>query len=166
MKIIQVKGNSLIFKGKTYKCTIGKNGYTNNKVEGDNKTPIGKFKLLYGYYRDDRVGEINSDLKLTKTMPHYGWCDDKSHDYYNKFVELPFKESFENLYRGDNVYDIVIVLDYNIQPAIKGKGSAIFFHIANKNFTGTEGCVAIEIESMIELLNYIDENTYMEILGE
>lgn len=164
--IITVKGNKLFYKSNTYDCAIGKCGFTNNKKEGDNKTPIGKYKLLYGFYRNDRIGELNTKLNFKKTMPEYAWCDDSIDPNYNQFIRLPFKGSFENLYRGDKLYDIVIVLDYNINPPVSGKGSAIFFHIARKNFTGTEGCVAIDLESMLELLNHIDNETYMEILGE
>jgi L,D-peptidoglycan transpeptidase YkuD (ErfK/YbiS/YcfS/YnhG family) len=41
-------------------------------------------------------------------------------------------------------------IDYNLNPVIKNKGSAIFLHIAKKKYQPTKGCVAI----IKKILNY------------
>ena len=56
-----------------------------------------------------------------------GWCDDPKSKKYNKLIKLPFKGSFEKLYRKDNTYDIILVLNYNLNPVRKGKGSASLY---------------------------------------
>ena len=66
-----------------------------------------------------------------------GWCDDPKSTNYNKTINQPCKSSFEKLWRKDNVYDIIIVINYNLNPIVKNKGSAIFLHIAKKKFQST-----------------------------
>ena len=82
-----------------------------------------------------------------------GWCDDPRSNNYNKLIRLPFKFKSERLYRKDNVYDIILVLNYNINPIRKLKGSAILFIFLKKNFSPTKGCVAIkkvEIKKLVK----------------
>ena len=75
-----------------------------------------------------------------------GWCDDPKSKKYNQLIELPFKFNFEKLYRNDDIYDIIFILSFNTNPVLKNKGSAIFIHIAKKNYSPTKGCVAIKKE--------------------
>ena len=79
-----------------------------------------------------------------------GWCDDPKSTKYNQLINFPFKYSAEKLYRKDNIYDIIVVIEYNMKPIKKNKGSAIFLHITKKNFKRTEGCVAIKKERFKE----------------
>ena len=61
-----------------------------------------------------------------------GWCDDPKSKQYNKLIKLPFDYSHEKLYKKENIYDIILVLNYNMNPIKKNKGSAIFIHVAKK----------------------------------
>ena len=92
-----------------------------------------------------------------------GWCDDPRSIFYNKQIKLPSKLSYERLYRKDDIYDLLAVLNYNINPIVKNKGSAIFIHIAKKNFRPTGGCVALKKEDLIKLLQIIKKNTSIKI---
>ena len=92
-----------------------------------------------------------------------GWCDDPKSGHYNKLVKLPFDYKHEKLFRKDNIYDIILVLNYNMKPVIKNKGSAIFIHVAKNNFKKTEGCVAIKKRSLIKLIKQINQNTKVNI---
>ena len=92
-----------------------------------------------------------------------GWCDDPKSSDYNKLVKLPFAYSHEKLFRKDNIYDIILVLNYNMSPVKKNKGSAIFIHIAKKDFKKTEGCVAIRKPSLIKLVKEMNSNTKVKI---
>ena len=93
-----------------------------------------------------------------------GWCDDPRSKNYNKLIRLPFKFTSERLYRKDNVYDIILVLNYNINPIKKTKGSAIFIHISKKNFSPTKGCVAIKKVEIKKLVKKIDKKTIVKII--
>ncbi len=92
-----------------------------------------------------------------------GWCDDSKSEKYNQLINLPFNYSHEKLYRRENIYDIILVLNYNMNPIKKNKGSAIFIHIAKKNYKKTEGCVAIKKVELLRLLKFLRSGTIVKI---
>ena len=125
-------------------------------------TPKGLFKIKYILYRKDRV-KISTILKKKVLKKNMGWCDDPRSTHYNKLIKLPFAHSHEKLFKRENIYDIVLVLNYNMSPVKKNKGSAIFIHVAKKNFKKTEGCVAIKKSSLIKLIKQINPKTKVKI---
>jgi|TARA_B100001540_G_scaffold208509_1_gene183702 L,D-peptidoglycan transpeptidase YkuD (ErfK/YbiS/YcfS/YnhG family) len=156
---IKLKNKKIYFGDYKVKCAIGKRGISSKKKEGDGFTPKGSFKFKYLFYRKDRVFKIKSFLRKIVINKNMGWCDDPKSNYYNKLVKFPFKFSAEKLYRKENIYDIILVINYNIGPIIKGKGSAIFLHIAKKNYKPTKGCVAISKKDMYLLLSFVNKRT-------
>jgi L,D-peptidoglycan transpeptidase YkuD (ErfK/YbiS/YcfS/YnhG family) len=92
-----------------------------------------------------------------------GWCDDSKSKYYNKQIKIPSKDSHEILYRKDNIYDIVCVINYNINPTLKKKGSAIFLHVARNKYQKTRGCIALKKKHLRKLLPLINKNTKIKI---
>jgi L,D-peptidoglycan transpeptidase YkuD (ErfK/YbiS/YcfS/YnhG family) len=92
-----------------------------------------------------------------------GWCDDPKSKKYNQLIKLPNEYNHEKLYRKDNVYDLILVLNYNTRPIIKNKGSAIFIHIAKKNYKKTAGCIALKKVHLIGLLKRINKKTTITI---
>ena len=92
-----------------------------------------------------------------------GWCDDPNSINYNKLIKFPYSYSAEKLYKRNNTYDLIIVLNFNMNPIIKNKGSAIFIHIAKQNFQKTAGCVAISKKHMKKVITLVDKNTIVNI---
>ena len=92
-----------------------------------------------------------------------GWCNDPSSKMYNKLIKLPTSDKCEKLYRKENVYDIIIVLNYNMNPIVKNKGSAIFIHITKKSYKKTEGCVALKKIHLLKILKELKKNTKVKI---
>ena len=88
-----------------------------------------------------------------------GWCDDPGSKYYNKLIRFPFALNAEKLWIKKNTYDVIIIINYNLKPIIKKKGSAIFLHIARMNYKATKGCVAISKKDMHVLTNKINKKT-------
>ena len=82
-------------------------------------------------YRKDRV-KIQSKIKKIIIKKEMGWCDDPNSRNYNKIIKLPSSYKYEKLYKKENIYDIIIVLNYNMDPIVKNKGSAIFIHVVKK----------------------------------
>jgi len=162
MNII-IKKNLLLYKGYKLNCCIGKSGIKNSKKEGDLATPKGTFKLGTLYYRKDRNETIKSKLKKRIIKKNMGWCDDIKSQKYNKEVNFPFKYGAEKLYRSDRIYDIFINIKYNQTPVIKGKGSAIFLHLANKKYKATKGCIGILKKDFLKILPLIKKNTKISI---
>ena len=161
--IVVRKNSCLEYKNLKFRCALGKAGIQKKFKEGDNITPKGTYKILSIYYRYDRVKKIKCSIKKKKITKEIGWCDDSKSKYYNKMIKLPSKLSHEILYRKDNIYDIVCVINYNINPTLKEKGSAIFLHVAKKKYKKTKGCIAIKKKHLIKLLSQIKKNTRIKI---
>ena len=154
--IIINKSGVLKYKNLKFKCALGKAGVGKKRKEGDNITPKGSYKLLKLFYRSDRLPNFTTILKKRKINKKMGWCDDVKNNYYNKLIKLPCNFSHEKLYRKDNIYDLIVPINYNTNKIAKGKGSAIFLHIAKKNYSPTKGCIALNKRDLILLLKIIE----------
>lgn len=163
---ISINKKYLTFNNYKAKCAIGKRGIGKKKTEGDLITPSGKYKIKYILYRKDKVKKIKTKLKKKIIKKNMGWCDDPRSENYNQLIRLPSKYSHEKLHRKDNIYDIILVLNYNMRPVIKGKGSAIFIHVAKRNFKKTEGCVAIKKEDLIKIIKNLSTYTLIKIANQ
>ncbi len=157
--IIINKSGYLKYNDHKFKCALGKSGIGNKKIEGDNITPKGTFNVIKIYYRKDRLKKLSSKFKLTKITKNMGWCDDPKSKKYNQLIKLPTQYSHEILYRRENIYDLILVLNYNIKPTFKNKGSAIFIHVAKKNYKKTAGCIALKKSDLVILVKEIKKNT-------
>ena len=157
--IIINKSKYLKYKDLKFKCALGKAGIRKKKKEGDNITPKGIYKIIKIYYRDDRIKKISSKFKLIKIRKNMGWCDDPKSKKYNQLIKLPNRYSHEKFFKNDNSYDLIVILNYNTNPIIKNKGSAIFIHIAKKNYKSTAGCIALKKNDLLKLIKIIDTNT-------
>ena len=144
------------------KCAVGKKGIGYKRKEGDLITPSGQFNIKYILYRKDRV-KISTKIKKKVIKKNMGWCDDPESNHYNKLIKFPFSYKYEKLFKKENVYDIILVLNYNMNPVKKNKGSAIFIHVAKSNFKKTKGCVAIKKLDLIKLIKEISPNTKVMI---
>ena len=163
--MIIIKNNGYLeYKNFKFRCALGRSGIKQKIKEGDNITPRGTYKILNIFYRKDRIQKIKSSIKKIRINKTIGWCDDIESKYYNKQIKLPSKLSHEKLYRKDNIYDIVCVINYNTNPTLKGKGSAIFLHVAKRKYQNTKGCIALRKNHLIKLLSLIRKNTKIKII--
>lgn len=162
--IIVNKNGTLIHNKKRYKCALGKNGIAKRKKEGDKKTPAGLFSLGKVYYRKDKIRSLKTNLKKIVIKKKMAWCDDPNNKFYNKLTFTNDK-SKEKLFRKDNLYNIIVVINYNIKPIIKNKGSAIFIHLARKNYTGTMGCIGLKKKDLLDILKTVKKRTKIKIIA-
>ena len=156
---ILINKKYLTYKNYKAKCAIGKRGIGIKRKEGDLITPKGKHKIKYILYRKDRIKRIQSKIKKIAITKSMGWCDDPKSKDYNKLIKLPINYRYEKLYRKENIYDLILVLNFNMRPIVKKKGSAIFIHIAKKNYKKTEGCVAINKIQLLKIIKKLKKNT-------
>ena len=91
-----------------------------------------------------------------------GWCDDPYNKNYNKEIVLNKKNKGEKLFRKDNAYDILIVIEYNTNKTKPFKGSAIFIHLT-KNYGPTKGCIALKKNDLLILLKIINKKSKIKI---
>ncbi|MDB2446427.1 L,D-transpeptidase family protein [Candidatus Pelagibacter bacterium] len=163
MQIIIIEKDTLLYDEFKFKCSIGKNGKTSKKTEGDNKTPKGLYALGPLYYRKNRLPKLSTKLKKIEIMKNFGWCDDVKSKFYNKPIKTNINVKHEKLYRNDKKYDLLIPIEYNSKKPKKNKGSAIFLHLTS-NYKKTQGCVAIKEKDMLILLNLINKKTKIKII--
>tara|TARA_B100001248_G_scaffold249569_1_gene222869 strand:- start:158 stop:658 length:501 start_codon:yes stop_codon:yes gene_type:complete len=163
---ILINKKYLSYKNYKAKCAIGKRGIGYKKKEGDLITPIGKYKIKYVLYRKDRIKKFQTKLKKISIHKKMVWCNDLKSKKYNQLTFLPFNYNYEKLYRKDNIYDLILVLNYNMNPIKKNKGSAIFIHVARKNFKKTEGCIALKKTQLIKIIKKVKVNTYVKIVDQ
>jgi L,D-peptidoglycan transpeptidase YkuD (ErfK/YbiS/YcfS/YnhG family) len=153
------------FAGRTEQAAIGRSGTTMRKREGDGATPIAAMRLIGGYVRKDRITLPPSALPLRSTPGGLLWCDEPRHALYNRPARAPFKPSHEKMRRDDGLYDICLVMDWNLHERKRHGGSAIFFHLARPGYTPTEGCVAVSLPAMKRLLRYMRRGTVVRVVG-
>ena len=162
--MIIVRNKVLKYKNLSYRCSVGENGITNSKTEGDKCTPGGIYSIDKIYFRKDKLSLPKIEFQTISINKNFGWCDDINSPYYNKFIKFPFSHSAEILFRDDDIYNIICIINYNTNPIIKNVGSAIFLHIANNDYSGTAGCLALKQDDLIELLKNIKVDTKIHIL--
>ena len=152
------------FGSLTLQAAIGRSGITAFKREGDGATPLATMRILGGYCRTDRIKTAISALPLKPIRRTMLWCDAKGHACYNRPVTAPFTPSHEELMRTDGLYDIVLVMDWNVTARAQGRGSAIFFHLIRPGYEPTAGCVAVSRRDMLRLLPHIDTRTVVRVI--
>ena len=144
-------------------CVLGPGGITRRKREGDGATPAGRFALVRLLFRPDRGPPPRAALPRRALLPRDGWCDDPRSARYNKPVVLSFPAGHERMWRDDHLYDAVVVIDYNLRPAHRGGGSAIFMHVQASPDRPTAGCVALKADALRRLLGRLGPRTMIEI---
>lgn len=163
MNLILKNNNTLLLDDFKFKCVIGKNGRSFDKKEGDLKTPKGTFSLGPLFYRKDKFTNPPTKLSKIPIKKNMGWCDDINNKFYNKPILIDKKIRHEKMYRSDDIYNLVIVINYNTKNIIKNKGSAIFIHLTN-NYKKTRGCIALKENDMLVLLKMINKKTKIKII--
>lgn len=146
-----------------FPCALGRGGISADKREGDGATPLGSMRILSGYFRRDHVAPGGTRLQMTPIAAELGWCEVPDDRNYNRPVAIPYGASHETMRRRDRLYDYCLVLDWNIRPRRRGRGSAIFFHLARPGFTPTEGCVAVTAAVMARLLPHLSRRTVLTV---
>jgi len=146
----------LRFAGQTWRCALGKGGIRRDKQEGDGATPVGLLPLRRVFYRADRLAAPTCRVAVEPIATTDGWCDDPTHRDYNRRITLPHDARHEVLWRDDSLYDIIGVLGWNDgqsgEPIARGRGSAIFLHLARPDLAPTEGCIALPEAALRTLL--------------
>ena len=155
--------NELLWRERHFRCVLGRGGAKVDKHEGDGATPIGRWPMRRVMYRPDRIAAPITRLAVHALTPEDGWCDDPAHSAYNTQIKRPFAASHEALWREDAVYDLIVMLGHNDQPPITGLGSAVFMHVAKPEFILTQGCIALTLSDLIDVIEDCDTDSFVVI---
>ena len=152
------KESSWIAEGDLTAVVVGKNGITKpeTKKEGDGRTPAGLYRIgmAFGYAEN-----AETKLEYKKVTKEDLWVDDEKSPDYNRLVKAPTRaKSFEVMRRKDSAYKLGSVIEYNTDPIVPGKGSAIFMHLWSGPKKPTAGCVAMSEESIVRLFRWLDKD--------
>ncbi|MGH6736521.1 MAG: L,D-transpeptidase family protein [Methyloceanibacter sp.] len=139
------------------RAAIGRSGLRALKREGDGGTPLGRFAVRLVLYRADRVGRPRTALHARAIRAYDGWCEDPTDRNYNRLVRHSLDG--DRLMREDHLYDLVLVLGYNDRPRVRGKGSAIFVHLARLDYLPTAGCIALNRRDLLALIAQLRPRT-------
>jgi L,D-peptidoglycan transpeptidase YkuD (ErfK/YbiS/YcfS/YnhG family) len=154
----------LRWAGRHYRCALGRGGVRADKREGDGATPAGRFPLRRVLYRPDRLPPPATQLPIAPMAPDDGWCDAPGDPMYNRPVRLPYSGCrHEQMWRADGLYDLVVVIGHNDDPVVPGMGSAIFLHVASRDYRSTEGCIALARGDLLALLAEIGPEAMLEV---
>jgi L,D-peptidoglycan transpeptidase YkuD (ErfK/YbiS/YcfS/YnhG family) len=153
----------LIVGTRVIPVALGRGGIRANKREGDGATPSGTFRLLRLWYRADRIPRPRTRLPVRRISPQDTWCEDPKDRRYNRPVRLSGSDHGDRLWRDDGVYDLVVEINHNVSPTIRGRGSAVFIHVSKPEFTFTAGCVALTRRNLENVLRRMDKYSRINI---
>ena len=163
MTILVKNKHTLEIEQFKFKCCIGIKGSTNNKKEGDKKTPKGTFEIENLYFRKDRIEKPLTLLKCIQIKKNMGWCNDNRFPrQYNKLIKIEKKIRCEKLKRKDSKYNLIIPIKYNFKKPVPGLGSCIFIHLT-KDYKPTAGCIAMKEKDFLIMLKLIKKNSKIKI---
>lgn len=146
-----------------FACALGRGGIRAVKREGDGATPRGRMAMVRAMVRREAGPLPPTRLRPAAIRPRDGWCDASGDRNYNRPVRLPYPAGHERLRRDDHLYDVCLVLDFNLRPRRRGMGSAIFMHLARPGLAPTEGCVAVSRRVMLRLLPHLSRHTVLRV---
>lgn len=151
--------------GVACRCVLGKGGVRGLRIkrEGDGASPLGIWPMRRVFFRPDRLAPPQTGLDLVPLAPHDGWCDDPADPLYNRPVSLPYPARHEQLWRDEPVYDLIVELGYNDDPVVPGLGSAIFLHLMHGDGRQTEGCIALDLHDLLDVLKVSGPGSVVEI---
>jgi L,D-peptidoglycan transpeptidase YkuD (ErfK/YbiS/YcfS/YnhG family) len=147
----------------TLPCALGRSGRRAIKREGDGATPVGRHPAHEVLYRADRLRRPRTALPVRPLERADGWCDAAADRNYNRLVRHPYPASAEAMWRDDELYDVVVVLGYNMRPRVRGRGSAIFMHLARPGYAPTAGCIALSARNMRIVLERLGRGAVVRV---
>jgi L,D-peptidoglycan transpeptidase YkuD (ErfK/YbiS/YcfS/YnhG family) len=121
--------------------------------EGAERTPSGVFTLTQAFGNEANNG---TRLAYFRAGPDDWWDEDPDSAHYNRHVisrSSPGGNS-ENLFYSGPVYAHAVVINYNMNPVVKGAGSGFFLHVSDG--LPTEGCVAIPADDLNVVMRWLD----------
>jgi L,D-peptidoglycan transpeptidase YkuD (ErfK/YbiS/YcfS/YnhG family) len=146
---------------------FGKNGLSNNRLEGDGTTPTGLFRLpsAFGIKADPGTKMVWNSVTANS------WWDEnsKSARYNTWYQNCPATicwtsatqsaRSSEHLASYTPQYNYGVFIGFNadkvkVLPPKRPSGSGIFLHVFGSGYTA--GCVSVKRAAMVSLLKWLD----------
>lgn len=125
--------------------------------ERRSRTPRGVFALTesFGLARDPGTA-----LPYTRVGLSHWWVSDVKSTHYNTMrvcspgASCGFRQSRSEQLGAIGVYRYAIVMDYNRDPVVPGRGSAFFLHVSEGK--PTQGCISMNTSDLKWLLRWLE----------
>lgn len=140
---------------------VGSQGVSSEANEYSEYTPLGLFPLGTSFGIKENPGIDYPYFQITQDSY---WVDDPESIYYNQHVEGTDNadwSSAEHLLDYQPSYNYAVEIAYNTNPIVSGKGSAFFVHVGSMP---TAGCVAMQEQSVINMLQWLRKDKNPKIL--
>lgn len=151
-----------LWKDEDIKCGgfVGKAGVAEKNAEGDKITPKGLYSIGDAFYTHSQPSTWLNAFKITENTY---WVDDPKSSMYNQKVEGEQNKDWDSAEHmiDYNDYRYGFTINYNTNPVIAGKGSAIFMHCGN---APTAGCIAVSENDMLRYLDKLSASKNPHIL--
>ncbi|MEU4998939.1 L,D-transpeptidase family protein [Streptomyces sp. NPDC021622] len=128
-----------------------------SRKQGTNTTPTGLFRLPYAFGIERAPsGTDYTYRRVTRTS---WWCQDNESRSYNRWAQprpadCRAAES-EHLITYDPQYAHALVIGFNYDRPVRGRGAGIFLHVNGRG--ATAGCVSLSADAMRQILRWADE---------
>ena len=141
----------------------GRNGFkkAEERREGDGTTPIGSFPILFSFGQGDKP---ETEMSYRRISRNSYWSSGRKD--YNSWVESGKKIEGEHLIEYPICYQYAMAVGFNQNPAVFGRGSAIFLHIKAPDTWESSGCITLEKEALLELLRLCRDGCYILIVPD
>ncbi|MFF4898963.1 L,D-transpeptidase [Streptomyces sp. NPDC001068] len=124
------------------------------RQQGTNTTPTGLYDLPFGFGIQPAPAGTSVDYRPVKADSW--WCEDNDSTSYNRWVEpLPAdcrSAESEKLSSYTTQYTYALVIGFNYERPVRGRGAGIFLHVNGQG--ATAGCVSVPSDAMQEILRW------------
>ncbi|MFF7355333.1 L,D-transpeptidase [Streptomyces filipinensis] len=141
----------------TAPARFGANGLVEggSRTQGTNTTPTGLYSVPFGF--GIKAAPSGTSIEYRAVKDSSWWCQDNDSTSYNRWVDpLPGdcrETESEHLVSYATQYTSALVIGFNYDQPVRGRGAGIFLHV---NGTGaTAGCVSVPQDAMDRILRWV-----------
>ena len=126
------------------------------RKQGTNTTPTGLYDLPFAF--GIKAAPSGTRVEYRAVKESSWWCEDSDSASYNRWVDpLPADcraSESEKLISYDAQYGYGLVIGFNYEEPVRGRGAGIFLHVNGK--AATAGCVSVPEDAMQQILTWVD----------
>jgi L,D-peptidoglycan transpeptidase YkuD (ErfK/YbiS/YcfS/YnhG family) len=152
----------------TASARVGANGITDGttRQQGTDTTPTGTYTITEGFGVGTNPGTA---MPYHQVTTHDWWVEDPTSAYYNQMrtdtqggfhLTESGPDGSEHLINYPTQYNNALVINFNMNPTVVGRGAGIFLHDLGPQAGPTAGCVAVPAAFMTRIMQWINPTNH------